>query len=495
MVKGVVGEEERLSLAEQRLSTSGEPAEVGLLIGKLSRESDRGYIFDLAPTPSNETGQRTCFLVNKDDSNNKKKKNTNPSNSSPSSSLVIDMDWVAEHAREVSRMMVGGITVVGVYLWAPEAAFKNSTLLLSQTVKGVADAAPRPKNGSDEMLLLHISYSPRRWTCRSCSLSSNITSSSLRPCDFKMGRVLNSLQAFRCIYKLDMRLPVFSEDFSGTRTVNDILRDTISIHAKELKDAIAMVDGDLVTVTEDLPCTSDKLHEVELLVPFMKHGSLEASNRKEVVGVLVFCGTVCSYSYLSPKEPVSQVVADIKEDITRSLRTRLDIIAEEAEREMPAACRDESETNSEMPDGKSVYQMILKPLRKEIVLPFPRRVFIPWLTGSFVCDYLLPSETFEAVRDHFVELLSIDTPTDDSFMEPEKELPNLTARSFWDATTPLYRASDDAVNKRKSRVEAVKGDANNSVTSGNIKGIFAAFILLIAVIIGSLLFARNSSEL
>ncbi|KAH9602564.1 hypothetical protein KSS87_001042 [Heliosperma pusillum] len=453
MVKGVVGEEGRLSLAEERLSTSGEPAEVGLLIGKLSRESDRGFVFDLVPTPSNDTGQSPCSLVNnnKDDTNNKKKKNNPPSNSS-TSSLVIDMDWVAEHARQVSRMMVGGITVVGIYLWAPEAAFKSSALLLSQTVKGVADAAPLPKNSSDERLLLHISYSPRR-------------------------------------------LPVFSEDFSGARTVNDILRDGISIHAKELKDAIAIVDGDLVTVTEDVPCTSDKLHEVELLVPFMKHGSLEASNQKEVVGALVFCGTVCSYSYLSSKEPVSQAVADIKEDITRSLRSRLDIIADEAEREIAAACRDESETNSEMSDAKSVYQLILKPLRKEFVLPFPRRVFIPWLTGSFVCDYLLPNETFEAVRDHFVELLSMDTPVDASVMEPEKELSNLSIRSFWDVATPLYRASDGAVIETKSRVEAVKGDANKLQTSSNFKGIFAAFILLIAVILGSLLFARNSSEL
>lgn len=33
---------------------------------------------------------------------------------------------------------------------------------LFQTVKGVADATPLLENGSDEMLLLHLSYSPRR---------------------------------------------------------------------------------------------------------------------------------------------------------------------------------------------------------------------------------------------------------------------------------------------------------------------------------------------
>ncbi|KAG5117494.1 hypothetical protein JHK84_043607 [Glycine max] len=28
-------------------------------------------------------------------------------------------------------------------------------------------------------------------------------------------------------------------------------------------------------------------------------------------------------------------------------------------------------------------------------LPFPRRVFAPWLAGMYLCDYLQPSETFE----------------------------------------------------------------------------------------------------
>ncbi|KAK9689617.1 hypothetical protein RND81_09G071500 [Saponaria officinalis] len=457
MVKAVVGEEGRLSLVEERLAKSGTMVEIGLVIGKLSQVLDRGFVFDLVATPSNDAGQPPCSLVgNNDDRNkNKNKKSNNPSSSS-SSSLVIDVDWVAEHARQVSRMMVGGIKVIGVYLWAPEAAFKNSTLLLSQTIKGVAGAAPLSNYGSDERLLLHICYSPRRWTCRSCSLASNITSSSLRPCDFKMGRVLNSLQAFKCIYKFDIRLPVFSEKNSDVNTLNDILRDGISIHAKELNSAIAMVDGDLVDVNEDVPCTSDDLHEVELLLPFVKDGSMEASSQNEVVGILVFCGTICTYSYLSAKEPVSQAVADIKEDITMGLRSRLDIISDEAERETAAASGDGSQSNSEMSNAKSLYTFFLKPASKEIILPFPRRVFIPWLAGLFVCDYLLPRETFEAVREHFKEMLSMEIPEDASVMEPEKEPSNPTSRSFWDVAASSYRASDGALNESNSRYGDVK---------------------------------------
>ncbi|KAL3636147.1 hypothetical protein CASFOL_020694 [Castilleja foliolosa] len=52
-------------------------------------------------------------------------------------------------------------------------------------------------------LLVHISL-PLRWTCKICSLAANITSSTLRPCEFRMGKVLDSLQTFRCTYTVLM---------------------------------------------------------------------------------------------------------------------------------------------------------------------------------------------------------------------------------------------------------------------------------------------------
>ncbi|GMP45654.1 hypothetical protein CsSME_00014104 [Camellia sinensis var. sinensis] len=244
MVKAVVGEESRLQLAEDRLSHSAIPSQVGLVIGKISSSSDRGLVFDLVPTPTNDAGEPACSLVEsvRDD----KKKGSKSKSQSDSSSLFIDKDWVAEHARQVSRMLLGGIKVLGIYIWISESSFKNSTIILCQTVKGVAEAAPLLETDWDERLLIHISYSPRRWTCRNCAVASNISSSSLRPCDFKMGRVLASLQTFRCTYAFDLRLPICHESGSNVRKLADILRHGISSHAKELKGAKAIIDGNLV---------------------------------------------------------------------------------------------------------------------------------------------------------------------------------------------------------------------------------------------------------
>lgn len=275
MVKTVVGEETQLKLAEDRLSQSVVSAQVGLVIGKLNSTLDRGFVFDLVPTPPNDAGESACSVIEsvRDD----KRKGSKGKSQADSSSLVIDRDWVVEHARQVSRMLLGGMKVVGIYIWVNDSSFKNSTILLCQTVKGVAEAAPLSEIDFDERVLIHICPSPRRWTCRNCMVTLNVTSSSLRPCDFKMGKVLNSLQKFRCMYNFDLRLPICLEGVSNVRTVTDLLRSAISVHARELKGAKAIVDGNLVVGDE--PCTSDELHEVELLLPFMNDATAEVKKR------------------------------------------------------------------------------------------------------------------------------------------------------------------------------------------------------------------------
>ncbi|KAJ4838055.1 hypothetical protein Tsubulata_047042 [Turnera subulata] len=360
MVKAVVGDETQLTLAEDRLSQSGLTSQVGLVIGKLSSSLGRGFVFDLVPTPPNDAGEPACGLLDstKDD---KRKTPKSKSHTSDSSSLLIDTEWVAEHARQVSRMLVGGVKVIGIYVWVSDTTFKNSTVTLCQAVKLVAEAAPISDADREDRLLIHISYSPRRWTCRNCVLSSNITSNSIRPCDFKMGKVLNSLQSFRCTYNFELRLPVFHENSSKETTLSAILRHGISVLAKELRGATALIDGKLVTNEET--STTDGLHEVELLLPFMKSPSIGACSQKDNVGLLVFGGSVCSLAYSYSKEPLSQAITDIKDDIIRSLQSRLDIICDEAEEDLGPTDDDGGEPNQDKIPRKPVSNCVLHLLR------------------------------------------------------------------------------------------------------------------------------------
>ncbi|XP_061351383.1 uncharacterized protein LOC133296421 [Gastrolobium bilobum] len=482
MVKGVVGEETRLKSVEDRLSQSALPTEVGLLIGKFSSGLDRAFIFDLVPTPQNDSGEPASSITDP----NKKNPPKSKSNPPDSSSLFIDKDWVAEHARQVSRMLVGGMKVVGLYIWVGDTAFKNSTIMLCQTVKGVAEAAPVLEVDWDERLLLHICYSPRRWNCRNCSLSSNITSSSLRPCDFKMGKVLSSLQTFRCMHSFNLRLPILHDSASKLKTMSDVLRHAISIHAKELTCAKALIDGKLVVDSE--PCSSDGVHGVELLLPFLNNSFVEACSQRDVVGVLSFSGSICSFAYLNSKEPISQAITDIKGDIIMSLQSRLDIICDEADGDSGNNHDVGKQENNEISAENSVSQLLLPLLRKGCTLPFPRRVFAPWLAGVYVCDYLQPSETIEVLKDHCMELLSMKAPIDVStILEPEKEVLSFETKSFWDVAVPSH--SEIHLMEDKSKLDSRgKSSSSKSVKPGHINVVSAGLILLLSVLLGFVFF-------
>lgn len=44
--------------------------------------------------------------------------------------------------------------------------------------------------------------------------------------------------------------------------------------------------------------------------------------------------------------------------------------------------------------------------RKECSLSFPRRVFVPWLAGTHICDYLQSSETLEVRTSNLMSKIS-----------------------------------------------------------------------------------------
>ncbi|KAK1388389.1 Zinc-binding dehydrogenase family oxidoreductase [Heracleum sosnowskyi] len=496
MVKIVVGEEKQLKLAEDRLSQSGLSCEVGLVIGKLSSELDRGFVFDLIQTPRNDAGDPACSLIDTNNQTNKNKKGGSSSKlkqSSDSSPLLsIDADWVSEHARQVSRMLLGGMKVVGIYIWTSESSFKNSTLVLCQTIKGVAEASHLMAADLDENLLIHISYSPRRWTCRNCSVASNITSSSLRPCDFKMGKALASLQTFRCKYTFDMRLPIFHENRSSIKSLAAILRHGIANQVQELKAAKALIDEKLVIDVEQ--CAPEGLHDVEFLVPFMQNTALEACSQKEVVGVLTFRGSVYSFAYINSKEPVSQVLADIKGDIITSLQSRLDIICDDEDSESDHIAGGGAESRNEISTTKLGPKLDPEFLSQQCSIAFPRRVFVPWLADTYICDYIQPSETLEVLKDHFVELMSREAPTDASkILELETEAPTLVSKSFWDMVISNSSEFKPTLVERDI-VNAGTGSIQKSVKTANFNIISAVLTLIVSIFVGLALFFFKGSS-
>ncbi|CAN6459455.1 unnamed protein product [Victoria cruziana] len=477
MVKTVTGEESQLTAFETQLSQSGASVQVGLAVGKLNDDLDRGYVFGLIPTPPNDHGQPACTLLEGGANKRKPSKGKPPKDSAPS--LEIDVGWVAEHARQVSKVLLGSVRVVGIYIWAGESSFKQSSVQLWQTVSAVSAASPSHDYNPIERILIHISYSPRRWSCRNCILSSTFSSTSFRPCDFKMGKVSSGLQAFSCVYNFEMRIPVY-EDASNQKTFKDAIHKGITLHATILKDAEALVDGNLVYDSQT--CSSDSMHEVELLLPFMSDRLTEACSGSDIAGLLVFSGSIYATTYLSPKESIGQAISDIKADIITSLRSRLDIVSDEAEQMMPVDSGDSTRIEYDSSNAKPAHPLLSFDLRKPFSFSFPRRVLLPWFGGIFVSDYLQPFEEFKDAKERCKELMSMDV-SETEFLEPETAATAPVAKSFGDVVLDRSRSTP---NQGKGDKKVQWAEESNSTESKFFPWsmVIAGFFLLLSVVIG-----------
>ncbi|KAM0945164.1 hypothetical protein DsansV1_C10g0099791 [Dioscorea sansibarensis] len=477
MVKLAVADEPRVQSTEDRLFQSGVPTEIGLIIGKMSSFSDRGLIYDLIPTPPTDSGGPACALRSAGRGREEKKKGSKggKGSSEPTPSLVIDGDWVAEHARQVSRMLLGGMYVIGAYVWAAEASFKaSSQLMLSQTSKGIAQAVSKVESESDETLLIHISYSPRRWACLKCTHASG----NMRPCDFKTSKLINSLQTFRCMYNFEMRIPV-SQTEALRSDIKIGLHKRIASLAKELQTAKALIDGHLWTGNQ--LSTPEGPHTVDLLLPFNNGACIEASSSEDVAGLILLSGSICASAYLGPKEPLSQAISDLQGDIINSLRSRLDIISDGADGDVDlTTISGTEEVSTEISAKKPFHQLILHELRNACSLSFPKRVLVPWLGSACICDYLQPSETFEDLKEHCKEMLSMETSLDTSLIESETEAISVTVKSFWDA----IQGDTASIVYKSSRKEHLGVNEGPGMKSSFISFPVATAILLLALLIG-----------
>lgn len=196
---------------------------------------------------------------------------------------------------------------------------------------------------------------------------------------------------------------------------------------------------------------------------------------------------MCSYAYSNSKEPVMQAVADIKDDIIRSLQSRLDIICDEADEDPDPIDINGKDSRVEKLPEKPVSRLVLNSLRRTCFLSFPRRVFVPWLAGTFICDYLQPSETVEVLKEHCVELMSMEAPTDPStYLQPEVEAPSLNTESFWDVAVPNHVAPVSSLEKSR-QVDVSVESSRQSNQPFNFNVLAAVCLLLFAILVGFVL--------
>lgn len=312
---------------------------------------------------------------------------------------------------------------------------------------------------------------------------------SFRPCDLKMTKLLSTLQTFTSIYSFDIRLPLLRDDIQNANDMKKILLKAISLLSKQLKSAKALLDGSLIT--KDKGSVAEGPHEIDILVPFADVISVQAGSCEEVVGLVTFSGTIFAQAHTFPREPLLQTVEDLKRDIIASLKSRLDILCDEAEQASISLIPEDNSASDESSPLKPGNPLVSCNWSEPCSFVFPRRVLVPWLDGIFICDYLQPTETFQDLDERCKELLSMEIPPDQSAnLEPEVPGATSIGTSFWGMAFKNSASSSikpGQENSREPGKDAISNLAKLRMALTSLYGAIAVSVMIIAILISLLM--------
>ncbi|XP_064795526.1 protein odr-4 homolog [Oncorhynchus masou masou] len=421
------------------LSVPGASCVTGLIIGQSS--SQRDFVVLAVRTPQKDTeGQGS----------------TSVSRGAGNSLEHLDVEWVTEHARQVSRMLPGGMSVIGVFLVTPPELSKEAQNTLRRLIFAVDKHISKGRLWSlteedvTEKVTLHICSKTRKVVCRTYDVRD--PKSSAKPADWKyQSGVCTSWPLLTCSVGLNLVFPVL-EMHVLPQDMEKCMKEGLQTWAKQIEDGLCLINGDAMPGEVELLGSMfsaqkknakavQQTFRAQILIPMAEPQSERrlTASVKVCSGSLTLKGMVQCRAYLHSNKPRAKHATEvIKRDVINTVSSRVEMFLEDLLME------------GEDKGSVGVQQVL------------PRRVFAPVPGMSLcVCDYMFPDECVSDVSDRLKEMLDWETPEDsiDTSQEAVPEAPtidlkntvvqkNLKAKSTLDARpkTP----SEDPTEAHKS---------------------------------------------
>uniref|UniRef100_A0A8C9P1E4 Protein odr-4 homolog n=1 Tax=Spermophilus dauricus TaxID=99837 RepID=A0A8C9P1E4_SPEDA len=348
--------EESVGQYLSNISLQGKAFVSGLLIGQCSSQKD--YVILATRTPPKEE--------------------QNENLKHPKAKLDnLDEEWATEHANQVSRMLPGGLLVLGVFIITTLELANDFQNALRRLIFAMEKSMNRKRLWNfteeeiSERVILHVCSSTKKISCRTYDVHD--PKSSARPADWKYQSGLStSWLSLDCTIHIDIHIPLSSTSVSYTLEKNT--KNGLTRWAKQIENGVYLINGQV------------KDEDCDLL-----EGQLLNSDHRSTATVQICSGSVnlkgsvkCRAYIHSNKPKVKDAMQAVKRDILNTVADRCEILFEDL-------------LLNEIP-GK-------KDSEKEFYI-LPHRVFVP-IPGSTVklCDYKFGDESAEEIRDHFIEML------------------------------------------------------------------------------------------
>uniref|UniRef100_A0A4X2KSR8 Protein odr-4 homolog n=1 Tax=Vombatus ursinus TaxID=29139 RepID=A0A4X2KSR8_VOMUR len=336
----------------------------GLLIGQCS--SQRDYVVLATRTPPREE-------QNKD------------TRSSQSPLDDLDEEWITAHANQVSRMLPGGLLVLGIFIITTPDLGKDVQNALRRLVFAVEKSITKKRlwnlteDDISDRVTLHVCSSTKKILCR--TYDTRDPKSSPKPADWKYQNGLStSWLSLDCTIHVNIHVPLSATTASYPLEKNT--KNGLARWAKQIEGGMYLINGQV------------KEEDCELL-----EGQLLNSNHRSTATVQVCSGSVnlkgsvtCRAYIHSNKPKVKDAVQALKRDILNTVSDRCEILFEDL-------------LMNEIPGNKDS--------EKEFHA-LPHRIFVP-VPGLSVklCDYKFGDESTQEIQEHFMELLDQHIGIDD----------------------------------------------------------------------------------
>ncbi|XP_015236374.1 PREDICTED: protein odr-4 homolog [Cyprinodon variegatus] len=317
-----------------------------------------------------------------------------PQNESADAGKSVDKEWVSEHARQVSRMLPGGLSVLGVFM-VSESDAKDTLTTLRQflfSVENLISSEQLWMPAEDDVkdcVTLHINPKTRKTVCRTFDVKD--PKSVAKPADWKyQSGVCSSWATVSCWLNIDLLVPL-PGSITCTKPVDDCLKEELKVWAQQIERGVCLIEGKKLPEDSEIKTGQKKnvrqTYTAQLLIT--PDGQMVPDVVQQCGGSLSVRGAIHSRAFLHSNKPKAKLAEKLlKRDIISTVATRVQMLLEEPQTQ--------TEENKER---KQTEQFCL-----------PRRVFCPVKATSplCVCDYQFSDEGLSEMTDRFKEMLDIE---------------------------------------------------------------------------------------
>ncbi|XP_053978572.1 protein odr-4 homolog isoform X2 [Hylaeus volcanicus] len=255
----------------------------------------------------------------------------------------IPESWVADHAKHVTRMLPGGMHVLGAFIVGPDDTMNENINV--QKIKSILMAIQRNLmhnkylcgDNNEEHLILSLNSITQKYICK--SIETNKTGM-LKPAEWKFQGKATKWHQLEALVDFD-RLFLIAAD-KDPETLKTQLQDILENISHTIESSITVIEGDVRSPDDPLEIISkskkdkkgiknneknsnDKSIQINLYIPCQEKHINSNVRITPCNASIRLVGQLASRTFVHQKANVEEANVAVKQDIIRSLASRLEM--------------------------------------------------------------------------------------------------------------------------------------------------------------------------